>query len=191
MSNAKIPTWLKILATNFGTGLSPKAPGTCGTIGALLYLIPLSALFFSTLKLIVPKMDLANLLIYGSILLLLLLIGFILLSYWVIKRYLEYNPKLPDPQEIVIDEAAGLFLQLFITLPALVIFSGTLFTIPLVWVATNFALFRFNDIIKPWPVSWADQKLPGAQGVLWDDLLAGLLGALDYYLLIIATGYFA
>ena len=186
----KAPLWLKLLATNFGTGLVPKAPGTFGTIGSVRYLIPLSALLYGLLKLIIPSMDLANLIVYGSALVVALLAAFICFSYFVIKGYLAYRPEVTDPQEIVIDEAAGVFLQLALTAPALVIFSGLPLTSIMAWVIANFVLFRFNDILKPWPVSWADQKLPGAHGVLWDDLFAGLLGALDYYLLIMAADYF-
>jgi phosphatidylglycerophosphatase A len=39
-------------------------------------------------------------------------------------------------------------------------------------------LFRFFDIVKPWPVSWADKEVPGAFGVMLDDVLAGLLACL-------------
>jgi len=38
----------------------------------------------------------------------------------------------------------------------------------------GFALFRVFDIFKPWPVNWADRQLPGAFGVMVDDVLAGI-----------------
>lgn len=73
-----------------------------------------------------------------------------------------------DPGWIVVDEAAGMLLALA-ALPA---GAGW------VWVAAAFALFRAFDILKPWPVSWAD-GLPGATGVILDDLVAGAMtGAL-------------
>jgi phosphatidylglycerophosphatase A len=40
----------------------------------------------------------------------------------------------------------------------------------------GFALFRLFDIWKPWPVSWADQKIKGGLGIMLDDVLAGLMG---------------
>ncbi len=43
-----------------------------------------------------------------------------------------------------------------------------------VWVLTAFALFRFFDIVKPWPISLADKKIKGGFGVMFDDLLAAL-----------------
>jgi len=67
-----------------------------------------------------------------------------------------------DPKEVVIDEVAGMWLTLAI-MP--LTFKGYLL---------GFILFRFFDIIKPWPVSYADLRVPGAFGVMLDDILAGL-----------------
>ena len=69
-----------------------------------------------------------------------------------------------DPGWIVVDETVGML----VTLAAL---GGapTLFGVLL-----GFVLFRFFDILKPWPVSWADRQ-PGAFGVMLDDVVAGVL----------------
>lgn len=67
-----------------------------------------------------------------------------------------------DPQIVVVDEAAGQFL--------------TLAAAPLdpwFWAAA-FALFRLFDIVKPWPVSWADRRIGGGFGIMFDDTLAAL-----------------
>lgn len=40
------------------------------------------------------------------------------------------------------------------------------------WVLAGFILFRFFDIIKPWPIRWIDQKVSGGLGIMLDDLLA-------------------
>lgn len=69
-----------------------------------------------------------------------------------------------DPGWIVVDEAAGMLLALA-ALPAGGGWTG---------VALAFLLFRAFDILKPWPVSWAD-GLPGATGVMLDDILAGAM----------------
>jgi len=42
------------------------------------------------------------------------------------------------------------------------------------WILTGFVLFRFFDIVKPWPVNLADKYLPGGFGIMFDDVLAGL-----------------
>lgn len=45
------------------------------------------------------------------------------------------------------------------------------------WMLAGFVLFRFFDILKPWPVSLADRKLHGGLGVMLDDVVAGLYAA--------------
>lgn len=42
------------------------------------------------------------------------------------------------------------------------------------WVVAGFVLFRVFDMVKPWPISWADRKLSGGLGIMFDDILAGL-----------------
>ena len=80
-------------------------------------------------------------------------------------RYLRTEPNASDPQWIVIDEVVGLWITL-----AAVPFN-------IIWYAIGFGLFRFFDIFKPWPISWADQKVPGALGIMLDDVIAGLYAA--------------
>ncbi len=53
----------------------------------------------------------------------------------------------------------------------------TMVAIPAVtwqWILAGFVLFRFFDIVKPWPVKIADKRVPGGFGIMFDDLLAGL-----------------
>lgn len=66
-----------------------------------------------------------------------------------------------DPGSIVIDEILGMLIALIAAPP-----------LPLVWLIA-FLLFRFFDIVKPWPVSWADRHLNGGLGIVLDDVLAG------------------
>jgi phosphatidylglycerophosphatase A len=65
-----------------------------------------------------------------------------------------------DRQEIVVDEVVGVWFTL-----------SAADSEPLLYVA-GFVLFRIFDIWKPWPVSWADQNVPGAFGIMLDDVLA-------------------
>ena len=67
-----------------------------------------------------------------------------------------------DPSRVVIDEVAGQWLGLLM-LP-----DGTLY------IAGAFILFRFLDILKPWPIRKLEQ-FPKGWGVMLDDMLAGLL----------------
>lgn len=78
----------------------------------------------------------------------------------------ENATKTHDNSSIVVDEVAGLWIAL---LPA---------GLSPLLIAAGFFLFRFFDILKPWPVGWADKKVRGAAGVMLDDLLAGGYAAL-------------
>lgn len=71
-----------------------------------------------------------------------------------------------DSKMIVIDEVAGQWIAL---IPAL---------LNPVLILLSFILFRFFDILKPWPISFIDKKVPGALGVMGDDILAGLFAAI-------------
>ena len=85
----------------------------------------------------------------------------------------------------MIDELAGQWLAFsFAVLPLGSLLPTAPVTLPTVFLA--FALFRLFDIWKPWPVSWADQKLPGGLGVMADDMIAGLMAGL----MVLAARYF-
>ena len=43
------------------------------------------------------------------------------------------------------------------------------------WWGAAFVMFRVFDILKPWPVNWLDQNVPGGLGVMLDDIAAGVL----------------
>lgn len=76
--------------------------------------------------------------------------------------YMERFSRTGDPKEVVIDEVAGMFLTLsFIGFTA----EGYIF---------GFVVFRLFDILKPWPISWADSKVKGGLGVMLDDILAAI-----------------
>jgi phosphatidylglycerophosphatase A len=100
-----------------------------------------------------------------------LLAGAILISaigYWAAAEY-EKQSGTHDASSIVIDEVAGMWIAL---LPA---------ALNPISAALAFILFRLFDILKPWPVGWADKKLPGALGVMADDILAGIIAAILLY----------
>ncbi len=67
-----------------------------------------------------------------------------------------------DHGAIVWDEVAGLLITM-IAAPA-----------GWVWLLVGFGLFRFFDIIKPWPIRWLDAKVEGGFGIMIDDVLAGV-----------------
>jgi len=85
---------------------------------------------------------------------------------WVAVRSVLADRPADDPGWIVVDEAAGMLVALA-ALPAGAGWIGAV---------AAFLLFRAFDILKPWPVSWAD-GLHGATGVMLDDILAGAIAA--------------
>lgn len=87
---------------------------------------------------------------------------FFLMGVWACgKAARELNAH--DPSAIVWDE----FLGYLLTMAAAP--SGW------VWVAAGFVLFRFFDILKPWPIRELDRRVPGGFGVILDDLIAGVM----------------
>ncbi len=67
-----------------------------------------------------------------------------------------------DHKGIVWDEFVGVWI--------------TFLAVPLTWpaVVAGFVIFRFFDMVKPWPICVADRKVHGGFGIMFDDLLAGL-----------------
>jgi len=136
---------IHLLAFGFGTGLSPKAPGTVGTALA----VPLYLLLSS-----------GSPLIYGAFVVAAFLIGI-----WVCGRTAE-DLGVHDHGGIVWDEFVGYWITMFMA-PA-----------GLLWLLLGFTLFRLLDILKPWPIKWADKQLTGGLGIMLDDVLAGIMAAL-------------
>ena len=130
------------IALGFGSGLSPKAPGTAGT----LLTVPL-----------VYFLQQQSLLIYGLVTLFVLLTG-----SWVCG-YAAKKLQVHDHSGIVYDEVAG-FLITMMFVPA-----------GLYWMLAGFILFRFFDALKPWPISWLDKNLHGGFGIMFDDVVAGVV----------------
>ena len=92
---------------------------------------------------------------------LLLGVGF-LVGVWATGRLV--SPTDHDPRRAVWDEFIGLWTTCLL-LPK---------TLP--WLAAAFFCFRALDIVKPWPIRRLE-RLPGGLGIMADDLLAGLYGA--------------
>ena len=68
----------------------------------------------------------------------------------------------PDHGAIVWDEIVGLLI--------------TMCLMPVTWqtLLVGFALFRFFDILKPWPISFIDKNCHGGFGIMLDDIVAGI-----------------
>jgi phosphatidylglycerophosphatase A len=148
------------LATGFGAGLSPVAPGTFGAIeGVIVFLgiLRLAREFSLGLGIQIA--------IFISINVVIFLIGV------AAADRVCHLLKQEDPSRVVIDEVSGQLISLapvlfFTTLPAIVV---------------GFVLFRFFDILKPYPIRRLE-RLPGGLGVMADDVLAGVYAAVLVWL---------
>ncbi|WP_411725336.1 phosphatidylglycerophosphatase A [Methyloglobulus sp.] len=62
----------------------------------------------------------------------------------------------------------------------------TLWWIPFSWqgIVLGFILFRFFDILKPWPIKWADRRVKGGLGIMLDDALAGMFANVGLVLIL-------
>lgn len=135
------------IALGFGSGLAPVAPGTAGSLAALLPWIALREL---------PP------LYYAVMLAVTFGLG-IWACGWAAKTLAS-----DDPGAVVWDEFVGLWLAL---LPLVLQPRSAL------WICIGFILFRVFDIWKPWPVSWADREISAGLGVMLDDAIAGAYAA--------------
>lgn len=145
-----------LLAFGLGSGLSPMAPGTVGSLFALLLLWPLLQL---------------PLLLY----LLVLALGFALGCQ--VCAHASRRLQVADHSGIVIDEFIGLWLS---ALPLYAVEAS-----PWLEYALVFGLFRFFDILKPWPIRWFDRHVKGGFGVMLDDAVAALPAAAGVWLTLI------
>ena len=148
--------WLpsSLLATWFGAGLLPWAPGTWGSLAAL----PFGWLLFRYT---------------GPLGLAAATVAVFAVGLWAAHGY-ERGAAVKDPGAIVIDEVAGQWL----TIIAAGLAPNGL-TVPGLLLA--FLAFRIFDVAKPWPVGWADRHLKGAFGVMADDIIAGIYAAALVY----------
>ena len=156
----------KSILTLFGIGYFKYAPGTAASIVTcalwlLLYSLEINFLLLAFLYLII--------LLYS-----------VILIDKLSKKFSEV-----DAKEIVIDEFLGMSLALFPFYAYLAIggrwdvmedFSGA--------VIACFILFRFFDIVKPFPINLIDKKLKNGLGVVMDDLIAGLFSLLIVWIAI-------
>ncbi len=92
---------------------------------------------------------------------LLIVLGTFALGVWAAHRVIALIG-VEDPGVVVIDEWVGLWIGLAL-LPG-----------GLPWLLAGVLLFRLFDVAKPWPVSWADRRLHGGFGAMFDDALAGV-----------------
>lgn len=164
MENKKSTTdYLSLAITTFGVGYLPLAPGTWGSmVAVVIYLVFRYIDFTATANLTHAGFDTLAVTAWFRLGLLVLFIAFCLVGIWAVDHALKFFTK-KDPSEAVVDEVMGQLLT-FMFIP---------FTTRPLFVISGFLLFRLFDIWKPYPVD-SLQDLPGGLGVCADDLIAGV-----------------
>ena len=152
-----------LISTFFGNGYISKIPGTFTSLSTLIILyIFFEILHFNNLNYI--------LILYSII--------FFYSFYAVMDSEMEFDNK--DPRQIVIDEVLGQAMPLILLV---YLSSKNLINIPIeIYYLLSFILFRFFDIVKPFPVSYFDKQHKNFFGIIMDDIVAGLYTMLIIYL---------
>lgn len=149
-------TIARIIATWFYCGYVPIAPGTAGSLAAVL----IAWLLYHYAGLRGGDFAFLAALLAGP-------------AIWAADVVAHLDGK-KDPQWVVVDEVVGQWMTL----------AGALHLNWKSWIA-GFLLFRAFDIWKPWPVRQLE-RLPGGAGIVADDVMAGVYGALVLF----AAGWF-
>ncbi len=139
------------------SGLAPFAPGTWGSLFALFI-----ALFF-----FLPQT------LWLRILSLIVLFAVGVWASTIAEAILAKK----DPSEIVIDELVG---QWIVLLPLSLELSSKNFYIQLL---IAFALFRFFDILKPYPITKLEDTFSTGFGIMIDDVLAGIYALICFVII--------
>jgi phosphatidylglycerophosphatase A len=151
--------WFRIiLGSMFFIGFIPLAPGTLGA------LITVAVLWFS--------MDTVSPLFLSSNAATFWLLYLLLLSITIfITNQAKENFGVEDPKQIIIDESVGQLIVFFL--------------IPLSWrvLILGFLLFRFYDIVKPFPV-YKFEDLEDGLGITMDDVVAGILANISLFFIL-------
>ena len=161
----------KAILTMFGVGYFKYAPGTAASFLTciIFYLLYTSSFYIGQ----------------GPAVIVCILLIILVYSIIIIDK-LSYLFKKKDSEEIVIDEFIGQSIPLTVyfffrsfSIEEFFFFFGWPF---LGWTIISFILFRFFDIVKPFPINIVDKKMKNGLGVMLDDIIAGTYSAITIYI---------
>ena len=148
-----IKTLNTLFVTMFGLGKLPKIPGTFGSLATIIILYVLF-----------------HLLSLSSNLILICLMIVFFFSFPAVATHIKDSEN-KDPKEVIIDEFIGQSIPIYLY----EISHGTEKSADeaIIFYGICFILFRFFDIVKPFPVSFIDRNFKNSFGVIMDDVIAG------------------
>ena len=164
-----IKTFNSLFVTMLGLGKIKFIPGTFGSLATTIILYYL----FHTLN------------ISTNIILIGLIIIFVY-SFYAVSSHIE-NSENKDPGEIIIDELLGQSIPIYLY----EISHGTTkdWSEAIIYYAIFFILFRYFDIMKPFPVSFFDKNFKNSFGVIMDDICAGFYVVLTLVCFVFIKSY--
>ena len=159
-----------LFVTMFGLGKIPKIPGTFGSLATIIILY----IFFHILNLS------SNIILIG-------LIFIFIFSFLAVAIHIKDNEN-KDPKEVIIDEFIGQSIPIYLY----EISHGTEKSTDeaIIFYIICFILFRFFDIVKPFPVSFFDRNFKNSFGVIMDDVCAGFYVVLSLICFMVLSSYF-
>lgn len=150
ITDRKFPLFPKLIATSFGAGFLPVAPGTWGALVAIALWLPLYLFAPSIICLVSTLIAIALFAVAGT---------------WASGVAERYWGK--DPVAACVDETVGQWI-------ALVPLCGGKAAAPWWLIIVSLGLFRVLDIYKPFGIRRLE-RLPGGVGMMADDVAAGVL----------------
>ena len=164
-----IKTFNSLFVTMFCLGKIKFIPGTIGSLATTIFLFYL----FHSLK--VPS----NIVLLGLIII-------FIYSFYAISTHIEGSEN-KDPGEIIIDEFLGQSIPIYLY----EISHGTTkeSNEAVIYYTLFFILFRYFDIMKPFPVIFFDKNFKNSFGVIIDDICAGLYVVLTVVCFMIVKSY--
>ena len=158
-----------LFVTMFGLGKIRPIPGTLGSLATIIILY----FFFHILKIS------SNIIFFGLFII-------FLYSFFAVSYYTKSSEN-KDPGEIIIDEFIGQSIPIYLY----EISHGTEKNSDdsMIIYGICFILFRYFDIMKPFPVSYFDKKHKNSFGVIMDDVCAGFYVVLSLICFMILKSY--
>ena len=164
-----IKSFNSLLVTMFGLGKINFIPGTLGSLATTFILF---YLFHSV------KMS-SNIILIG-------LIFIFIYSFYAISTHTK-SSKNKDPGEIIIDEFLGQSIPIYLYEISHETTKES--SEAIIYYALFFILFRYFDIMKPFPVNFFDKNFKNSFGVIMDDICAGLYVVLTVVCFMIMKSY--
>ena len=160
---------IALFVTMFGLGKIPKIPGTFGSLATIIILY----ILFQVLDLS------SNIILLG-------LIVIFIFSFLAVAAHIQ-DKENKDPKEVVIDEFIGQSIPIYLY----EISHGTEKSSDeaVIFYVICFILFRFFDIVKPFPVNFFDKNFKNSFGVIMDDVCAGFYVVLSLICFMVLKSY--